>query len=85
MAMTPQKPIEDAIVALTIDTEGLYGDPFFHWASCELDHSAADLADELTKLGYDVSADDYTVSWKPPPNEIHIGSRPPWPAFRSDA
>ena len=27
---TPQKPLEDAIVALTIDTAGLYGDPFFH-------------------------------------------------------
>ncbi len=74
---TPEKPIEDAIVALTLDSAGLYGDPFFHWASCELDQmwQADLLADELTKLGYVVSVDDYTVSWEPPPDEIHIGSR----------
>ena len=76
---TPRKPIEDANVALTIDTEGLYGDPFFHWARCELEHmwQADDLAEELTKLGYEVVVDDYTVSWEPPPDEIHIGSHPP--------
>ena len=78
MGRTPQKPIEDAIVALVIDAEGLYGDPFFQWASCELEHmwQAEDLAEELTKLGYEVVVDDYTVSWEPPPDEIHIGSHP---------
>ena len=30
---TPQKPIEDAIVALTTNTPELYGEPFFHWAA----------------------------------------------------
>lgn len=77
---TPQKPIEDAIVALTTNTPELYGEPFFHWASCELEHmwQADDLAEELTKLGYEVVVvDDYTVSWEPPPDEIHIGSHPP--------
>ena len=39
---------------------------------------ADDLAEELTKLGYEVVVvDDYTVSWEPPPDEIHIGSHPP--------
>ena len=82
---TPLKPIQDAIVALTIDTAGLYGEPFFHWSSCELDHmwQAEDLAEELTKLGYEVFVvGDYTVSWEPPPHEYHIGRRPPGPASR---
>jgi hypothetical protein len=77
---TPQKPIQDAIVALTIEAADLYGDPFFHWASCELEHlwQAEHLAEELTKLGYEVFVvDDYTVSWEPPPDEYHIGSRLP--------
>jgi hypothetical protein len=85
---TPQKPIEDAIVALTIDTEGLYGEPFFRWASCELEQmwQAEHLGDELTKLGYEVSvADDYTVSWEPPPDEFHIGSHPPARVCANDA
>ena len=75
---TPPKPIEDAIVALTTESAGLYGEPFFHSASCELGQmwQADLLAEELTKLGYDVSVDDYTVSWEPPPDEIHIGSHP---------
>ena len=36
------------------------------------------LADELTKLGYEVVVVDvYTVSWEAPPDEIQIGSRLP--------
>ena len=57
------------------------GDPFFHSASCELERmwQAEDLADELTELGYEVVVeDDYTVSSEPPPDEIHIGSHPPF-------
>lgn len=76
---TPKKPIEDAILALTMDRAGLYGEPFFNCDRCELEYMhAEDLADELTKLGYEVVVvDDYTVSWEPPPDEIHIGSHPP--------
>ena len=75
---TPEKPIEDAIVALTMDRAGLYGDPFFDSASCELDQmwQADLLADELTKLGYVVSVDEYTVSWEPPPDEYPRGKQP---------
>ena len=29
---TPEKAIEDAIVAITLDRAGLYGDPFFYRA-----------------------------------------------------
>ncbi len=76
---TPQKPIEDAIIALATDNAGLYGEPFFHSASCELEHmQAEDLAEELTKLGYEVVVvDDFTVSWDGPADEYHIGSHPP--------
>jgi hypothetical protein len=76
---TPEKPIEDAIVALVNDKAWLYGEPFFHWASCELENAEAeDLADELSKLGYEVVvADEYTVSWEPPPDEYYIGIRMP--------
>ena len=76
---TPEKPIEDAIVALPTESAGLYGEPFFHSASCELGQmwQADLLAEELTKLGCEVVVvDDYTVSWEPPPGEIHIGSNP---------
>ena len=73
-----RKPIEDAIIALTTERAELYGESFFHWARCELEHmQAEDLADELLKLGYEVYVVDvYTVSWEPPPAEYHIGSRP---------
>ena len=52
MGTTPQKPIEDAIVALTTNTPELYGEPFFHWARLrDGPHWQADLlADELTTL-----------------------------------
>jgi hypothetical protein len=76
---TPEKPIEDAIVALTMNRAGLYGDPFFDSASCQLDQmwQADLLAGELTKLGYeDVVVDDYTVAWEPRPDEYYIGSNP---------
>ncbi len=72
---------------MTRDAAELYGEPFFHWASCELEHmwQADLLADELTKLGYEVFVvDDYTVSWEPPPVEYHIGTHLPWASFRSD-
>jgi hypothetical protein len=77
---TTQGPIEDAIIALATEHADLYGEPFFHWASCELEHGFAELlAEALTKLGYQVSAvDDYTVAWEPPPDEYHIRSRPPF-------
>ena len=38
---------------------------------------ADDLAEELTKLGYEVFVvDDFTVSWDGPADEYHIGSHP---------
>jgi hypothetical protein len=72
---TTQKPIEDAIIALTEKYRWLYGEPFFHWASCELEHAfAEDLAGELSPQGYEVYAvDEYTVSWEPQ-DDHHIGS-----------
>src|SRR3954468_22910192 len=68
-----QKPIEDAIIALTRKHADVYGEPFFHSDSCELAHmQAEDLAEELSTLGYSVSVvDDYTVSWEPLPEAIH--------------
>jgi hypothetical protein len=68
-----QKPIEDAIIALTKDFGDLWGEPFFHFASCELEQGFAEfLAEELSQQGYEVFVvDDYTVSWEPPPDEIH--------------
>jgi hypothetical protein len=73
-----QKPIEDAIIALTTELSDLYGEPFFQSASCGLEHGfAAILADALKELGYTVDlVDDCTVSWEPSPNEAH-GRRPP--------
>jgi hypothetical protein len=73
-----QEAIEDAIIALSTEHADVYGEPFFRSTSCELERGFAEhLAEELTKLGYDVSVvDDYTVSWERPPDEYHIGSRP---------
>jgi hypothetical protein len=73
-----QRPIEVAILALTTEHADVYGEPYFRWASCELEHGLAELlAEDLLKLGYTVDVlDDYTVSWEPPPDEYYVGRLP---------
>jgi len=78
MSTTSLRPIEDAIVALTMQDAEFYGVPYFRWCTCEVNSMVAadSLAEELTRLGYEVVADDYTVSWEPPFNEYYLGSHP---------
>jgi hypothetical protein len=76
---TTQKPVEDGIIARTREHADLYGEPFFWWSSCELEHGfAGSLAGALRKLGYQVSVvDDCTVASEPSPDKYRIKSRPP--------